>query len=322
MLRALALAAALGTLAAPASAFTLADYRLSASYSLDHLNGLGLEASAVTYARDRGTLFFVGDEGLGVMEISLTGQTLGTQYFNWSATGNNFRDAEGLTYIGNGRLVVAEERMQRAYVFDYAAGTMVALGPYAQVSNWAYSNIGLEGISHDARDGSFVTVKQAGDGNPPRGPQEVRAGALAFGLGDGTQELPVLFDASLLGLASLSDVQVLSSVDALAGTPYADQLLLLSLDSQVLVQATRSGQVLSSFDLRALTTTEAIEGVTIDERGVIYLIAEHAQGAGAPGNAASRLFVLSPVPEPATWASLLAGLALLGAAVRRRRQLR
>jgi hypothetical protein len=71
-------------------------------YTLDTLGELGLEASAVTYARDRGTLSYVGDEGPGVVEISLTGQTIGSMRFsNWPAASTN-NDAEGLTYLGNG----------------------------------------------------------------------------------------------------------------------------------------------------------------------------------------------------------------------------
>lgn len=309
-----ALTATWGLGAQAAGNFNLSYYQLSASYGLDTLGELGLEGSAITYARDRGTLFFVGDEGLGVVEISRTGQTLGSMAFDWAGTGSTNQDAEGLTYLGAGQLAVVEERLQRAYSFTYAAGGSQALGstPYATISTWTPSNIGIEGISFDPRDGSFVTVKQDVDGNPARGPQEVRGGALSFAVGGGSTSLPVLFDANLLGLASLSDVQVLSVVDALAGTAAADHLLILSLDSKRIVEATRSGQVVSSIDISGLTSIENIEGMTIDERGVIYLLAEQQQGSGAPFDAPSRLFVLSAVPEPGTWALMAGGVALLG----------
>ena len=122
-----------------------------------------------------------------------------------------------------------------------------------------------------------------------------------------------LFDAdAVLGLASLSDVQTLSPIDALLGTPAADNLLVLSLDSRRLVEIDRSGKVLSFLNLAHLTS-QAIEGVTVDERGTIYLVAEDS---GTPN---SRLLVLTPVPEPATLALMTGGLAALGWRVRRRK---
>lgn len=294
----------------------LANYQLVGNYALDILGGRGLEASAVTYARDRDSLFFVGDEGLGIVEISRTGVTRGSMAFNWSGTGSSNNDAEGLTYLGDGRFVVLDERPQRAYRFDYAAGGTVNLAnaPFATISNYTPSNIGLEGISYDPRNGSFVSVKQDADGNVSRGPQEVRGGNLSFAPGGGSSTMSVLFPASMLGLDSLSDVQTLSVVDRLVGAPAADNLLILSLDSLKLVEATRSGVVLGSLDLSGITN-QAIEGVTIDNLGNIYLVAEGA------GTVSSRLLVLAaPVPEPETWAMLAGGLALVAAMARRRRR--
>ncbi|HMM70771.1 MAG TPA: SdiA-regulated domain-containing protein [Rhodocyclaceae bacterium] len=296
----LAALATFTTMAASAqSMLNLANYRLTGNYALDTLDGLGLEASAVTYARDRGTLFVVGDEGLGVMEISLTGQTLGTMRFSdWPLASTN-HDAEGLTYLGQGVLVVVEERLQDAYRFTYTAGGQVSLASadFVSIGN-TVGNVGTEGISFDARDGRFFTVKQDN-------PQAVLGGTLSFAASGGVSTLSPLFDAdSVLGLASLSDIQTLAPVTALAHTPAADNLLILSLDSRMLVEVNRAGQTLSRFDLAGITR-QAIEGVTIDERGVIYLVAEDS------GTGNSRLFVLTPVPEPGPITLMLGGLALL-----------
>ena len=290
------LGASLG--ASAQTSIQLQHYQVTGNHALDALGELGLEASAVTYARDRGTLFFVGDEGLGVVEITRTGQTVGSMAFNWAGTGSSNNDAEGLTYLGNGQLVLTEERLQDAYRFSYAAGGSVALATtaWASIGN-TVGNVGTEGISFDPRDGSFVSVKQDN-------PQAVLAGSLNFATGGGSSTLAPLFDADArLGLASLSDVQTLSPVDRLIGTPAADNLLVLSLDSRRLVEVDRTGHLLSSLDLSGVTT-QAIEGLTIDEQGVIYLVAEDS------GTANSRLFVLtSPVPEPGTVALMLVGLA-------------
>ncbi|MCU7371912.1 SdiA-regulated domain-containing protein [Paucibacter sp. O1-1] len=299
----LALALSVGALGASAAGLDLARYQLGANYALDTLGGMGLEASAVTYARDRNSLFFVGDEGLGVVEISLTGQTLGSMRFSGWPANSTHHDAEGLAYLGNGQLVVVDERPQDAHRFTYQAGGSINLANAQSVSFGGNAgNLGTEGISYDPRNGgSFVTVKQGS-------PQAVLAGGLNFATGVST--MSALFNPALLGLASLSDVQTLASVDALAGTAAADHLLILSLESQRLVEVNRSGQILSSLDLSGLTQ-QAIEGVTVDEKGIIYLVAEDS------GFGNSRLIVLTPVPEPTSVALMLAGLGLLGWRARR-----
>lgn len=291
--------AASGGLAHAADKLDLTRYRLTGNHAIAPLGGLGLEASAVTFARDRNALFVVGDEGMGVVELTLTGQTLSTMQFSAWPSRTQHNDAEGLTYLGNGVLAVAEERLQDAFRFTYVAGGSVSLAtaPWSSISDYAYNNSGIEGLSFDPRNGSFVAVKQAN-------PQEVRAGAMTFETGGGASGMAVLFNASLLGLNSLSDVQTLAPVDSLAGTAAADHLLILSLDSRKLVESDRSGNVMSHFDLSGVTS-QAIEGVTVDHRGIVYLVAEDS------GTGSSRLFVLTPVPEPGAYALLLAGLGIV-----------
>jgi len=314
ILRSSALAAlaalSIGT-AHAADSINLSAYQLTGNYALDALGGTGLEASAVTYARDRNSLFFVGDEGLGVVEVSLTGTTLGSMAFDWTDTGSTHNDAEGLTYLGNGQLVVVDERPQVAYSFSYSSGGTVALNSQAKVaitgSTVSVKNVGTEGISYDPATGTYFSVKQDD-------PAQLRQSTLNFATGTANTSVLYTGASSLFGLNSLSDVQTLSPVDALAGSGAADNLLILSLDSKMLVELdVASGQVLSSLDLSGITS-QAIEGVTVDYLGNIYLVAEDS------GTANSRLFVLTaPVPEPETYAMLLAGLALLGTAARRRK---
>lgn len=317
-----ALAALVSIAAQAATSLDLGNYRVSGTYGLDVLAGTsggisGLEASAVAYARDRGSLFFVGDEGTGVVEVSLTGQTLGKMAFDWTGTGSTKHDTEGLTYLGGGVLVVGEERLFDAYRFNYVNGGTARLADAAvSLSDANVGNNGMEGISYDPRGaGSFVAIKQ-------QDPQDILAGNLSFAAGlAGVSNVTTLFDPALMGLATLSDVQTLSPVDALAGTAAADNLLVLSLGSRKLVEVTRTGQVLSSFDLSGVLPQNAIEGVTVDEKGTIYLVAEQIQDGILPPNPQSQLIVLTAaVPEPETWGMMLAGLGLLGAAVRRRQR--
>ncbi len=331
-----ALAATFSVSAQAASFINLANYSVSGTYALDILGGAsgsisGLEGSAITYAQDRNSLFFVGDEGTGVIEISKTGATLGNNFFDWTGTGSTKHDTEGLTYLGNGQLVVGEERLQDAYSFSYVNGGTVTLkNNFVSMSNTAVGNNGMEGISYDSRNGSFVTIKQ-------QSPEDVLSGNLTFAAatgippstsgdgsspaGGGTSTVTNLFNPALLGLSSLSDVQTLSAVSALSGTSGADNLLFLSLGSKKLVETDRLGNILSSFDLSTVLPHNAIEGVTIDENGTIYLVAEQVQDATALAGEKSQLIVLTstaPVPEPETYGMLLVGLGIMGAVARRK----
>src|ERR1700712_559837 len=204
---------ACATAAQAATSINLGSYQLTGSYALDTLGGIGLEASAVTYARDRGSLFFVGDEGLGVVEISRTGQTLGSMNFNWTGTGSSNNDAEGLTYLGGGKLVVVDERPQMAYQFNYNASSTVILNNQPKVAitgnSTSVGNLGTEGISYDPVSGTYYSVKQDS-------PAELRQATLNFAVGGGTANSTTLFSgaSSVFGLNTLSDVQTLSAVDS------------------------------------------------------------------------------------------------------------
>lgn len=310
---------ALASLTASAQTFSLNSYTVQNTYGLDlSVGGVsGLEGSAITYAQDRGTLFYVGDEGKGVIEISRTGSALGSMAFTgWGVKSTkDGNDSEGLAYLGGGVLVVAEERLQNAYKFSFAAGSSLDLGtvPYASVGP-TIGNVGIEGISYDARNGNFVTAKQD---NPAT---LSIFNSLSFSTAaapDALANISFSGSASLFGLSQLSDVQTLSILGS-------DNLLVLSTgtgasDSRELIEIRRDGTVVSRLDLRTIVPRNAIEGVTIDERGTIYLLAEQDQLSGAASDSRSQLIVLTAVPEPETYAMLLAGLGLVGVIVRRKR---
>lgn len=320
-----ALLLALASVSASAQSFSLSNYTVKNTYGLDlSVGGVsGLEGSAITYAQDRGTLFFIGDEGKGVIEMSLDGKSKGSMAFTgWGAfsTGVNGKnpgnDSEGLAYLGNGVLAVAEERLQNIYRFSYTAGSSVDLGtvPFASVGP-TIGNVGIEGLSYDARNGSYVTAKQD---NPSTLSVFNNLSFSTAASPDAVADASFTGATGLFGLSQLSDVQTLSILGN-------NNLLVLSTgttpgDSRELIEVTRTGTVVSRLDLTHIAARNAIEGVTIDERGTIYLLAEQDQLSGAPANAKSQLIVLTaPVPEPETYAMLLAGLGLMGAVARRRR---
>lgn len=269
--------------------FSLSNYSHTATYALPAV--AASEASAVTYNWDTGSLFVLGDEGDALVEVD----TMGNQLSVMSLTG--FGDTEGLTYIGGGEFVLAEERLQDLYKLTYSAGGSVDRGslPGASIGP-TIGNTGIEGVSYDPRNGRYVMVKE-------KSPQAVYDTVAAFALPVGPDINPSgLFDPAGLGVADLSDVQVLATVPSLLGTASEDNLLIYSQESRLLMEVTRAGAVLSSFDFSAIAGDA--EGVTIDAAGNIYIVGE-----------TPAMYVLT-VPTPGSLA--LFGAAGLMASRRRR----
>lgn len=284
------------------------------------------EASGVTYNWDRNTLMIVDDEGDDLAEYSLTGERLTADRIS------GYRDIEGVAYIGGGAYVLAEERTEEIVrITPGATGTQNGLPSTQYTSKGSaqrylingganIGNNGLEGVAFDPITGGFFSVRQGGGGGVT---QAVYQSQVSFGaVTTGTTIQP--FDAALLGVESLSDIATLSTNPNFAGTDYYENLLILSLGSRVLLEVTRTGDVLSRFDLAGLDI-QTIEGVTIDHDGNIYLVGETGGSSptfnGSLPVSTSGLVVLSrvsAVPEPAAWALMIGGFGLVGGTLRRR----
>ncbi len=261
----------------------LSTYTLSGTYRLPRGASYAKEASAVTYNWDTGTLFVVGDEGDAIVEVSLTGETIGNMILD------DFDDTEGLTYAGNGQFVITEERLREAFILTYSADATVDSDDLASVDlGSTIGNIGIEGISYDYATGAFYTVKEKDD-------QEVNINSLDFTTGEA--QISSLFDTDSLGLADLSDIQSLSMLGL------TDNLLILSQESKMLLEVDMAGNILSSYDLDGLVTS--IEGVTVDETGDIYLVAEN-------GTVPLMYTLSAPSPVPLPGTLMLLGSALAG----------
>jgi len=280
--------------AALAAGFDLANYQHIHTYALPAV--AAAEASAVTWNWNTDILCVGGDEGDALVEVNKQGVELSKM------TLTGFADTEGITYIGNGKFVITEERLQDAYLLTYAANGSASRASLSSLSlGNTVGNIGIEGISYDRLTGNYVAVKEAS-------PQAVYDVALNFA--SNSVNVSSLF-APALGVADLSDVQTLSNYSALVGTTDQDNLLIFSQETSRLLEVSRTGQVLSEMDFSSIASD--IEGVTIDSNGTIYLVGE-----------TPSLYVLTsnviPVPEPESYALILAGLGLLGAVARRRNQ--
>jgi len=303
--------------AASANAAGLLDY-----YTTGYTKAIDTkEASAVAYNWDTNTLMVTNDEeendGTNVWgEYDLNGNKITDVVLSGCLSlGSSQCDPEGLTYIGGGQYVVAEERYQDIALLSqtgsstytaYPDAPTISVGPNA-------GNSGLEGIAYNRVTGEYFGVKETS-------PQTIWKISDAD-FDDETATVTTLFDPSVLGLDRLSDVAALSN-GLFASTPFGDNLLILSGRSFEILEVTQTGTVVSSLDLssfRSLVDPEdeggKFEGLTLDEWGNIYLVSD--DGDGLNQSYLVKLDYTGAVPEPASWAMMIAGFGLVGAAQRR-----
>ncbi len=134
------------------------------------------------------------------------------------------------------------------------------------------------------------------------------------------------FNIGALGFNTLSDIAVLSNGGFSGST--ANNLLILSGTSQLIKEVTQSGTEIGGYSLAGFKSlvdpTNAggkFEGMTLDDEGNIYLVSDD-------GNEPNQSYLVKlkytapAVPEPATWALMIAGFGLVGAGMRRQRSRR
>jgi len=285
------------------------------------------EASAVAYNWDTRTLMVSNDEeendGTSHFgEYDLSGnKTASIVLGGCLSLGSAQCDPEGLTYVGGGQYVVAEERYQdiallsqigsnggtRTYT-AYQDAPTVSVGPNA-------GNSGLEGIAYNRVTGDYYGVKETSS-------QTVWKISDVDFVAE-TATVSSLFDPAALGLDRLSDIAVLSN-GAFAASTFGDNLLILSGRSFKILEVTQAGKIVSSFDLSGFKSLVdpaneggKFEGLTLDEAGNIYLVSD--DGDGPNQSYLLKLTFNAPVPEPSSWAMMMAGFGLLGGVMRRRR---
>jgi uncharacterized protein len=247
---------------------------------------LAQEASAVTYNKDTDTFFVVGDGGRAIVQVSKTGQLIDsmTLALGNSPQGTEFYDTEGLTYVGNGKFVLIEERDRQANLFTYAPGTTLTRSDVQTVKlGTTVGNIGIEGISYDPQTGGFIAVKEI----TPEGVFQTNIDFAAVTASNGsptTVNSTNLFDPALAGLADFADVFALSNVSSLNGQPDSSHLLILSQESGKIVNIDRTGNISSSLTIVSdagnplSVVDQGNEGITVDKDGLIYVVNENGGG--------------------------------------------
>lgn len=271
--RVLAAVVGAAALAAPANAIAAVDlstYTRIGRYDLPEPTRttspagslLAKEVSAVTYNPDTDSLFVVGDESTSIVQVSKTGQLLDSMTLAAGA----FDDVEGLTYVGGGQFVLAEERERRLVRFTYAAGTTLTRAQTQGVKlGTTIGNEGFEGLSNDPFSGGYVVVKELNPIGVFQTTVDWAAGTATVGSADAVN-VPSLFDTAALGVSDVADV--FAQADG--------SLLLLSQESGKLLNVTRAGAVTSS--LTVGSADEGHEGVTMDRAGRIYVTNENGGG--------------------------------------------
>ncbi len=242
---------------------------------------LAQEASGVAYNPATDTLFIAGDGSRSVTQVTKTGQLVDSMTLPANAArprGVEFDDTEGITAIGGGEFVMTEEREQKLVRFTYAPGTTLQRSATKTVTfGPTVGNVGLEGLSYDAKTGGFIVVKE----KDPLGVFSTTVDWDALTVANNSTNL---FDPALLGTTDVSDVYSLANVQALAGTPDADHLIFVSQEAGKVIETDRAGVVKSSFalikdaDNPLSIQDQTHEGVTVDEDGKVYVVSEEGGG--------------------------------------------
>lgn len=292
-------------MASSAMADPLSEYSLLGSYRLSETN----EASGVTYDWDTGTLLVVGDEGQGVERYSLTGQYLDRMTLDYLGPRETRAtdDAEGISYLGGGRIAIADERDMKVRLTTYQVGATRTLGelePTSYSFGPGGTNTGLEGVAYDPVANLIWGVQELA----PIAVRQMPADGGAY-IDPFDQRTITKFD-----LHSVSDIYVMANSRSFAlDDPRRLNLLILGRDDQELLEIDRTGKVVDRLDFSFLGMT-TVEGVTMDDNGTIYLVAE-----GGPAEP-SYMYALNAVPEPSTYALLIISVLGLWAFSRRQRK--
>lgn len=182
-----------------------------------------------------------------------------------------FTDPEGLTYLGNNRLAIADERSQRLDVVTLPAAEQPIHARDAQSIALAISlsekNKGFEGVTYDAATDRLFAIKE----RDPRQLYSIKGmlGAIQGPLNLTVTDLTPWVERGRYA-SDLSDGYY---------DPRTGHLLLLSDQSKNIVELDRDGHFVSIFSLRSYLSdlqrdAPQAEGLTLDNDGNLYVVSE------------------------------------------------
>jgi len=227
------------------------------------VEGLDDDLSALTYNRERNSLFAVINGTPLVVEIDLEGRLLR------QIRVENTKDMEGIAHVSGDRYVIAEERSQRLLlveIADDAESIDVSTVPSLQLALDAGGNKGFEGVSWDPAGKRLLVVKE-------RDPMRLLSVQGFVDAAEGVTRISVSELRADMSSLFMTDLSSLSQ-----HVP-SGHLLLLSDESHMLVEYDADNQPVSMMglwrDMSGLSNSvPQAEGVAIDSQGRIFIVSE------------------------------------------------
>lgn len=250
-------------------AIWLPDYRVE--IDAKPILGIKNNLSGLSYDTDLQLLWAVTNGPNELLALSTDGD-IQARY-----TLDGFEDVEAVTYIGNGKLIIAEERKQNLVIVSIPVSADGALQAHGSLSHaqypsitlalWNEDNKGIEGLTYDLKNDLLYVVKER-DPIQLLGVSGIQK-SLEKGLSVQVQNLSGLLKNNLFA-TDLSS----ATFDQNSG-----HLILLSEESKLLIEMTIAGKIISFRSLaRGFAGLEKsipqAEGVSIDTDGHLYVVSE------------------------------------------------
>lgn len=238
----------------------LTDYNLVQKVELE---GVDNNASGLAWNPQTGTLFAVINGSNDILELSRQGDVL--RRINM----NGFRDVEAITWIGDDKYIIADERYQSLVAITINEETVVverADSPSITIGIGAGDNKGFEGVAWDPSDKGVFVARE-------RDPSRIMK---VYGFEQGAVMQFSVEPSEDIDKAALT---YKSDLSGLHYDPTRGHLLVLSHESGLLTEINRKGEVLSFMELAKgwhglKEDVPQAEGVTMDDEGNIYLLSE------------------------------------------------
>lgn len=227
--------------------------------------GVGRNLSGLAWDARRGHLWAVVNEPPQLLALNGHGDVLARHRLD------GFNDVEGVAVLGDGRLLLAEERRQSLVVAPIPAAPDAVLAraglPALTLALGAGDNAGFEGLAYDEAGDRLFVVKE----HSPRKLYEIR------GL---RASLAGRLDVEVIDREDwIRDKLVARDFSSVEFDPRTGHLILLSDGSKLALELDADGRYVgyqgfaAGFAGLAASIPQA-EGLTLDERGNLYVVSE------------------------------------------------